>query len=264
MTRFITIQLLRNKILMSWPAMTLLCVLLLLWYGDAVISDERGAAIQVGNLMLPQWQIVTSYITLIGLIVLISFPAILIENLQPERASLLLSKPVSRTQFFGSAFAGSMIVTVLYTILTAGLVLFLFLVKGAGVPGTLLRGILALPLLVLPYFVTVLVLAVITNNYLVTFFLGYIITSLSTFLLVAEGLFTASGIESPLLFLAIATGNYVLPGVGPAYELLSFFSNPDSFTNDGGSNLTSVSFHYLVSMLPFTGLSYYWINKQEF
>ncbi|MDZ7758582.1 hypothetical protein [Rhodohalobacter sp.] len=264
MTRFITIQLLRNKILMAWPAMTLLCVLLLLWYGDAIISDQQEAAIQIGNLMLPQWQIVTSYITLIGLIVLISFPAFLIENLRPERASLLFSKPISRTQFFGSAFAGSMIVTVLYTIVTAGLVLIFFLVKGAGVPGTLLVGILALPLLVLPYFVTVLLLAIVTKNYLITFFLGYVITALSTFLLVAEELFIASGIESQLLFIAITTGNYVVPGVGPAYELLSIIVNPESITVDEGLNFTSISLHYLASMVPFTGLSYYLINKQEF
>jgi len=264
MTRFITIQLLRNKILMAWPVLTLISVVVLLWYGESNISDQGEAAIQIGDLILPQWQIVTSYINLIGLIVLISFPAFLIENLQPERASLIFSKAVSRTQFFGSAFAGSMIVTVLYSVISAGLILVFFLIKGAGVPGTLLVGILALPLLVLPYFVTVLLLSVITKNYLITFFLGYVITALSTFLLVAEGLFDASGVESQLLFAAIATGNYVIPGVGPAYELLSFIVNPVSVTVDGESSIVSVSLHYLISMLPFTGLSYYCINKQEF
>lgn len=125
-------------------------------------------------------------------------------------------------------------------------------------------GILALPLLVFPYFVTVLLLSIATKNYLITFFLGYVITALSTFLLVSEGLFEASGMESELLFLAISAGNYVVPGVGPAYELLSFIVNPESVTLDGGSGLGSVSLHYLISMIPFTGLSYYWISKQEF
>lgn len=127
MTRFITIKLIRNKILMAWPLLTLISVVLLLWYGDANISDQRVATIHLGDLILPQWQIVTSYINLIGLIVLISFPAFLIENLQPERASLIFSKSVSRSQFFGSAFAGSMIVTVFYSVISAGLILVFFL-----------------------------------------------------------------------------------------------------------------------------------------
>ena len=264
MTRYILNQLIRNKILMVWPGMFLIATLLLMIYASTGFTDGIGYVIEIGEFVMPVEILMTVLTGSVVLIVLIALPTHLIINTEPGRASLLFTKPISRTDFFISDLSAVAIITFAYSIFSILLFALFFLIKGTVFPGAILIGLAVLPLIVLAYYINILLLGLLFKNYLLTVFFCYILAAMSNFLFGVEDLFTAAGIELGSVLVVIDIAKYLIPGVGPASALSeSFFRSSGEALNFGFQNF-QLLFHYFISLIPFTAWAFYIIKKKKF
>lgn len=264
MTRYILNQLLRNKILLVWPGLFFAAFFLFMIYATTNHVSGVGYVFEFGELIMPAEMIMSVLTGIVVLVVLIALPTHLIINTEPGRASLLLTKPISRTDFFISDLSAVAIITIAYSIFSILLFALFFLIKGTVFPGSILMGLAVLPLTVLAYYINILLLGLLFKNYLLTVFFCYILAALSNFLFSAGDLFAGAGIELGSVFVLMDTVQYLIPGVGPASAM------SDSFFRSAGQSI-DLSFlnigllaHYFVSLIPFTGWAFYIMKNRQF
>lgn len=264
MTRYILNQLLRNKILLVWPGMFLVLFLVFLIYATANHMPGIGYVFEIGEAILPAEVVLSVMTGAVLLIILIALPTHLITNIEPGRASLLLSRPVSRTDFFVSDLSAVAIITFGYSFFSIALLALFSLVKGVVFPVPVLMGLAVFPFIVMAYYINILLLALLFKNYLVTVFLCYVFAGLSGLLLNLRDLIAESGVEPGALVQIFEMLQYVIPGAGPASAVSEGFYRAESFA--AGMEIVSFGLivHYLFSLVPFTGWAYYIIKKRQF
>ena len=100
--------LLKNKVLWAWPVIAILLALFGGWYvGIQPAGNDHSFLFGFdGTPSLPTAFMIDGLTGFFVLIAVIGLPSHFSKNLESNRASLLLSKPVSRTDFFFSEFAG--------------------------------------------------------------------------------------------------------------------------------------------------------------
>ncbi len=264
MTRYILNQLLRNKVLLAWPGAILLFFLLFMVYASTGYAGEAGYIFEFGEAALPAGFLMTALTGVILLIVLIALPTHLITNTEPGRASLLLTKPISRTDYFLSDLSAVAIITFGYSIFSIALFALFFLIKGTVFPVSILLGLAALPFTVMAYYINILLLGLLFKNYLLTVFFCYILAGVSNLLFSIREVLTGSGIEPGTMITILEMAQYVIPGVGPSSAVSEGLFNSGAH----GLDLSILSFgliaHYFVSLIPFTAWAYYIIRNRNF
>lgn len=264
MTRYILNQLLRNKILMVWPGVYLVAAVLLTIYASAGYMERGGYYFAFGEAIMPAEIILTVLNGLVVLVALIALPTHLITNIEPGRASLLFTKPVSRTDFLVSDISATGMVIFGYGILSALFMALFFLIKGGLFPGTIVLVLLMLPLTVVTYYLNILLLGLLFKNYLLTVFFCYILVTLSGFLFSANELIAGLGIEAGFWPALFNVTKYLIPGAGASSALSESFLRSADETVSFHLQHTKLLLQYLISLIPFTLWAYYVIRKREF
>lgn len=262
MIRFVVDSLLKNKVLWAWPGLFLLFAGGIFIYGD--ITAAPGSAsfmINMEGLNLPPSMVINQLISLTTLIVIIGLPTHFAKNIESERASLLLSKPVSRSEFFLSDFAATIGVTFLYTLATILVLAILIGIKAALFPFQFFAGLfLFLPLLLLTYYITITLFLILTNSYLSGVIIGYFTTELlSSLFMNGEVILNMLGYQSDFAHGVFDVLSYLIPSSAAVEQILAGILQSGFTDFDGG--LLAFS---LASCLPFFALGYYFFLRKEF
>jgi len=255
MIRFTMHQLFKNSILLAWPILAITFVLIALIFGSTEAAGNNSFVITfTDNISLDSSMLTVQSFSIIWLIAMVSLPTHLVENLQPERASLLFSKPLSRTDFFISDIAGVFIITSLYALITA-LVFGLYAGMTASIfPVSFLKAILCIPLYMLALYAAISLMVVLTESYMASVFVVFALQPISMVLFSFDELMPASG---GMLKAIAGVLNYTIPSTGAAQSLISKVLNTASLE-------PALAAHVLISTLPFFLLSYYVMTKKEF
>lgn len=262
MIRFIVDSLLKNKVLWAWPGLFVLFAGGIFIYGDiTAATDSASFMIDMGGLSLPPGMIVSQLISLTTLIVIIGLPTHFANNIESERASMLLSKPVSRSEFFLSDFAAILGVIYLYTLVTILVLALLTGIEAAIFPFQFFAGLfLFLPLLLLTYYITITLFLVLTNSYLSGVIIGYFTTELlSSLFLNGESVLNMLGYQSDFAHGVFDVLSFLIPSSAAVEQILSGVLQSGFSDFDGG--LLAFS---LASCLPFFALGYYLFLRKEF
>jgi len=261
MIRYNLRTLLKNKVLWAWPIVYFLFTLVIFAWGDITSAQNSYSFILVlGGVHISSSMFISQFVSITTLITVVGLPSHFFKNLKSERAALLLSKPISRSDFFLADFASVMILAFFYTFICIMLLAILMAVKAAIFPFQLFLGfLLFLPLLLLTYYITIVLILILTNSFLGAVFFGYFLTGFSSLFLDIKQIFRFFGIKSKLAHVAITLLSYLIPSAEGAERILNqIFSG--GFTAIDGSLFVFV----LVSCLPFGLLSYYLFLKKEF
>lgn len=255
MIRFTMRQLFKNGILLAWPLLAITFVLIALLFGTNEATGSNSFVITfTGSLSMDSSMMTVQLFSIIWLIAMISLPTHLVENLQPGRASLIFSKPLSRSNFFIYDIAGMLLITSLYSLFTA-FVLGLYVVFTASVfPVQFLIATLCIPLYMLALYAAINLMVVLTDSYMASVFIVFALQPISMMLFSFDELMPASG---EILKTFISVLNYVIPSTGAAQSLISKVLNTASFD-------PVLAIHVLISTLPFFLISYYIMSKKEF
>lgn len=237
MTKFTVRLLLKNKVLWAWPIIVLLVAVIAGWHGEIQSAgNSYSFLIAFGDSPpIPGGFIINGLIGFLILIAVIGVPTHFSKNLDPERASLILSKPVTRTEFFLSEFIGVLIVTVFYTLITDIILAVLLLAKAGIFPHRLYLAILLyIPLYFLAIYISIVLLLILTNSYLASVLIAYFfIVPLSGLLYRAEPFL---GWDSELM-VNIANGlSYIIPSTSGVERLMTGFNSPMQSDGRKGSS----------------------------
>jgi len=251
----------RNKVLWAWPAIFLILMLGIFTWGD--ISPEPNSYsffIMVGDASIPVNLVINQIISLVLLIAIIGLPSHLSENIEPESASLLLSKSISRSDFFLADLGAVAIFTFAYTFISVLLLGIVVVFKGAIFPFQFFAGMfLFFPLLIMTYYVTAALILILTNSYLGAVFLGYVLTGFSSIFLNLKQVLQFFGIQSKLTRVAINLLSYLIPSAEGVQRIMSQIFNGGFAAIDG-----SLLIFVLISCLPLGLVSYFLFLKKEF
>ncbi len=262
MIRYILQTHLKNKILWAWPGIVLLFVSIIFIWGDiSTAQNSYSFMIQIGDLQMPSGMFINQFlISLITLIAIIGLPSPLAKNLEPERASLLLSKPISRTQMFLSDYAGMLLSVGVYTGITILLLSILTIAKAGIFPYQLFLGILIfLPLIILAYYVTISLFLLLSNSYLAGVILGYFFTGFSSLFLNIDSFLENLGWDGTFANILITIFSYLVPSAGGFEQIMSKLMMGGFSTID-----SSLLVFAIVTCLPFGLIGYYFLRKKEF
>ncbi|WP_445665466.1 hypothetical protein [Fodinibius sp. AD559] len=261
MIRFTVRTLLKNRLLWAWPGIFILFVAAVFMWGD-ITADPSSTSyfIQLADINLPASTVINQLISVIILISIIGIPTHFSKNLKPDRASLLLSKPISRTELFFSDFAGMFIFSLFYTAISVVLISLLTTIQGAIFPFQHFLGLLIfLPLTLLTYYITIVLFLILTNSYLGGVLLGYFVTGFSSMLLNFDQFIQMFGLTDSWFEILLQILTYLIPSAEAFQQILrqifdSGFSSID---------VSLLGFAFL-SCLPFTLLGYYLYQKKQF
>jgi len=262
MIRYLLQTHLKNKILWAWPGIVLLFISVIFIWGDvSTAQNNYSFIIHIGEFQMPSGMFISQFlISVITLLAIIGLPSPLAKNLEPERASLLLSKPISRTEMFLSDYAGMLLGVGIYTGITILLLGILTVVKAAIFPYQLFLGILIfLPLIILAYYVTISLFLLLSNSYLTGVILGYFFTGFSGLFLNIDRFLKTLGWEDTFADILITVFSYLVPSAGGFEQILSKLMMGGFSTIDSGLLGFAV-----VTCLPFGLISYYFLRKKEF
>ncbi|MEL7833368.1 hypothetical protein [Fodinibius sp. Rm-B-1B1-1] len=262
MIRYLLQTHLKNKTLWAWPGIVLLFVASIIVWGDvSATQNSYSFIIHIGDLQIPSGMFINQFlISLITLIAIIGLPSPLAKNLKPARASLLLSKPISRTEMFLSDYASMLLSVCAYTGITILLLSILTIVKAGIFPYQLFLGIfLFLPLIILAYYITISLFLLFSNSYLAGVILGYFLTGFSSLFLNIDQFLKNLGWEGTFADILITTCSYLIPSAGGFEQITSKLLMGGFSTIDGNLLVFSV-----VTYLPFGLASYYFLHKKEF
>lgn len=261
MIRFIQKTLLKNKTLWAWPGLFLLFVITAFIWGEVQAAENSHSFfIHLGDIQLPASKILMQLLSLTGLIFIIGMPTHFAENLKPERVSLLLSKPVSRTELFFSDFAGVLTVSYFYSFLSVLFLGILTVIKGGIFPLQFFTTVLLFtPLFLLTYYVAIVLFLILTNSYLGGVILGYFMTGLSSVLLEPDKLLAMLGWSGTIGETAVTILSFLIPSsAGINQVMLELFHN-------GLAGFDAETFLFaLVTCLPLGLTSYYLYQNKEF
>jgi ABC-type transport system involved in multi-copper enzyme maturation permease subunit len=282
MTTFNIRLLLRNKVLWAWPILAILLALLVGWFGNIESAgNSYSFLLSAGDSpAIPSAFLINGLLGFFILIAVIGLPSHLGKNLDPERASLIFSKPVIRSEFFFSEFAAVMSVTVFYTLIT-DIVLAVLLAAKAGIfPSELYLAILLyIPLYVFVIYVSIVLLLLLTGSHLASVLIAYLLVApISGLLLQAETFLNLLGWNSELMVKAVDGLSYLIPSTAGVDKLMAGFESPPP--SGGGDSIDQMmsgilyngfaAFDWqlfgfvLVSCLPFFLLSFYMMRRKQF
>jgi ABC-type transport system involved in multi-copper enzyme maturation permease subunit len=251
----------KNKILWAWPGIFLLFVAAMLYWGD--ISSAKNSysfMLLMGDAEIPARMVMSQLITFVILFSIIGFPNHFAKSLEPERGSLLLSKPISRTQVFFSDFVSVLTVAASYALISTVLIAVLLAIKGGIFPFQLFLGLLLfLPLLVMTYYTTIVLFLILTDSYLAGALLGWILTGFSSAFLRSEQILETFGFTSSFTQHAVDAFSYLIPSSGAINKILTQLYSGGFGAIDGGLLAFAIA-----SCLPLGALSYYLYLKKEF
>lgn len=265
MIRYTVQVLVKNMMLLAWPALILLFVLLTLIFGDVEVANNTSFSIRYGSLPpIPGSTLATQIISIIGLLALIALPTHLVKNYESERAALLFSKPVSRRELFLSDMAGVFLLLIAYSLFTM-LLLGLFIGFSAGIiPLNLLFYLLSFPLVLITYYAAISLMVTLTESYMATVFVTFFLPGVSVFLF-SKDLLLHAGVTSEVVFKVAEVLNYVIPSFGAANQLgINFLKAGNSLSALAEAFDFSLLLNVIVSCIPFFLLSYYLLLKKEF
>lgn len=282
MFRFNVELLLRNKVLWAWPIIAVLLAAAVGFYGEIQSAGNSYSfllAFGDGN-SFPSGFIINGLIDFLILIAVIGIPSHFSKNLDSERASLILSKPIDRTDFFLAEFGAVMTVSLFYTLITDIVLAVLLFIEAGIFPFQLYLAILFyIPLLIFAIYVSIALLLILTHSYLAGVLIAYLlIVPLSGFLLNAETFLNMFGFNSGLMVTLTDGLSYLVPSAAGVEQLMSGFRGPAA--GDGAGSIDQmmagvlheglVVFDWqlfgfvLISCLPFFLLSFYLMRRKEF
>lgn len=261
MIRYIQRTLVKNKVLWAWPGLFFLFALVIFIWGDiSSAQNSYSFLISLGALTLPSQMVISQLISIVVLFGIIGLPSHFADNLKSDRASLLLSKPISRSEFFFSDFAAMLSVTFSYTLICVVFLALLTGIKGAIFPYQFFITLLFfMPLLLLTYYVAIVLFLVVTHSYLAGALLGWLVVSFSPFFLNAGQYLDMFGIQSTVIHGILGILSYTIPSAGGIEQLIQGMLRNGFSAFDGGLWVFS-----LASCLPFGLLGYYLFRKKEF
>lgn len=261
MIRFTIRTLLKNKTLWVWPGIFILFVVTIaVWGGVSADPSSSSYVISLGGLPLPTGIVINQLISITILIAIIGIPTHFSENIKPERASLLLSKPISRDELFLSDFAGVFAFCFAYTLISVLLLTLLTTVHGVLFPmHHAIAIIVFLPLILLSYYITIVLFLILTNSYLGGVLLGYFLTGFSSIFLNVDPFLQMFGLTDTWFETLLQILSYLIPSAEGFQQIMSqIFENGIL-----GLNVSLLGFA-LVSCLPFALLSFYFFRKKQF
>lgn len=262
MTQYTLRTLLKNKVLWIWPAIFLFFALAIFnWGGISSAQNSYSFMVMIGDAPLPSGILINDFlISIVTLIAVIGMPGHLAENLEPKRAALLLSKPISRSELYFSDIAAMLLASFFYTLVSLFLLAVLVAVEAAIFPYQLFGALLfLLPLLLLTYYITIVFFLTLTDSYLASVILGYFLAGFSTLFLDMEKFLQMVGWDN-IFAETLATGlSYLVPSAAGVQQLL------DDVLSNGFSSFDGGLFIFiLVSCLPLLALGCYFIREKEF
>ncbi len=264
MIRFTVRTLLKNRVLWAWPGIFILFVgAIAVWGGISPAPSSSSYLIELGDIDLPAGMIINQIVSMVILITIIGMPTHFAESLKPERASLLLSKPISRTEFFFSDIAGVSIIYILYAAISVILLALLTIVHGILFPFQHVIALLIfLPLTLIAYYITIILFIILTNSYLGGVLLGYFLTGFSALFINVEQfmkMVKLFGLEDTYAVTIFKIAGYFIPSAAAFQQIMQ-----DMF-NSGLSSIDLSLFGYaFATCLPFLLLSYYLLQKKQF
>lgn len=261
MIRFTIRTLLKNKTLWAWPGIFILFVVTIaIWGGVSTDPSSSSYIISLGGLNLPTGIVINQLVSITILIAIIGIPTHFSENIKPERASLLLSKPISRSKLFLSDFAGVFTFCFGYTLISVLLLTLLTTIHGVLFPlHHAIAIIVFLPLILLSYYITIVLFLILTNSYLGGVLLGYFLTGFSSLFLNFNQFLQMFGLTDTWFELLLQILSYLIPSAEAFQQIMGqiFDSGLSSF--DG--SLLGFAF---VSCLPFALLGFFLFRKKQF
>lgn len=261
MIRLNLYQLFKNKTLWAWPGLFLLFVIAMLYWGDiGAAQNSYSFTFILGEGEIPMSMIMSQLTSFVILICIIGLPNHFSKNLTPERGSLLLSKPISRSQLFFSDFVSVCTVLISYTIISVVLMAILLAVKATIFPVQFFLALLLfLPLLIMTYYISIVLFLILTESYLGGALLGWIVTGFSSIFLNSDKILSLLGLQSDFASTFMDILSYLIPSAGGVQKIITQIYSGGFSAIDGG-----LFAFVLASCLPFGLLSYYFLQKKEF
>lgn len=261
MIRLTLRTLFKNKVLWAWPGIFLLFILAVFYWGGVTSAQNSYSfTLVMGGTKIPSSMVMSQLTSFVVLLSIIGFPSHFSKNLKPERGSLLLSKPISRTELFFSDFTAMFTVAVSYTLVSIALLAVLLGLEAAIFPIQFFIALLLfLPLLLLTYYITIVLFLILTDSYLAGAILGWIVTGFSSIFFNIERFMKMFGFDSDFAYGLIDALSYLIPSASGVEQLLQQIYSGGFAAFEGG-----LFAFILTSCLPFGILSYYLYLNKEF
>lgn len=261
MTRFTLRTLFKNKTLWAWPILFLLfAAAVFAWWDIAPAQNGQTFMFLFGGATLPAGKVIPQLFSFVVLIGIIGFPNHFAKNIEAERAALLLSKPVSRSEMFFSDLAAMLTTSFCYTFISVVILGILVGIKAAIFPFQFYLGMfLFFPLQLFTFYIAIVLFLILTDSYLGGAILGWIVVGLSSFFLNSDMILDKLGFHSTFVHTTFEVFSYFIPSAAAVHKITShiFISGFSSFE-------WSLFGFILASILPFGILSYYLFLKKEF
>ncbi|MDZ7658955.1 hypothetical protein [Fodinibius sp.] len=261
MIRYTLRTLLKNKTLWAWPGIFMLFVVAItVWGGVSADPSSYSYAINLGGLPLPTGIVINQLVSITILISIIGIPTHFSENIKPERASLLLSKPLSRSELFFSDFMGVFTFCFAYTVISVLLLAVLTTVHGVLFPlHHAIAIIVFLPLILLTYYITIVLFLILTNSYLGAVILGYFLTDFSALFLNADQFLQMFGLTDTWFETLLQILAYLIPSSEAFQQIMSQIFD----SGFSGVDISLLGFAF-VSCVPLALLAFYQFRKKQF
>jgi ABC-type transport system involved in multi-copper enzyme maturation permease subunit len=261
MIKFSFRLLLKNKILWVWPAIIFFSVLEYGILGNIQsTTDSYPFLAKLGYRSFTTSAFLLKALPLVTIISIIGLVPHFDRNINSERAALIFSRPISRTEFFFSDFAAMLLVSFLYNLSCVILYGILVGIKAGIFPlEPFISLLIFIPLYILSYYVTIIFLLLITNSYLTSTILGYFLTGFSEKFLPIDNFLNMFGIQSPIGKELANILSYLIPSSEGIKLIMSSTLNNGFSALDWGLLMFSIT-----SLLPLFLLSYFMFKRKEF
>lgn len=265
MIKYTILSLLKNKLILVWPIIALLFFFVVLVFGSIQIISDSNFQIIFGTLEIKGEFFFSQVVTLVCFICVVALPNELCQMLEPKRAILIFSKPISRYSFIYNNIAGVSIVVISFTVFTFLLIWFLFFIKTGLNYNTLFIILISIPLAILTLYTTIVFLAILTNQYAISVF-GAIIINLviSPLLMVIPELFEDPHESLSSYLYIINVIQYLIPNTVAVFDLNNLTYIDYSSLSESIRKTIVELFKILISCTPLLLLSFYNIKKKEF
>lgn len=171
-------------------------------------------------------------------------------------ASLIFSKPISRTDFMLENTQGIFLLTFFYCFCTCFLFSILFLLKSGVIPYQFVLAILLLPIAIIALYSLVTFLALSFESYPLTVFISFIYVGFQPMLSNSEMAQLNFGIENANILKLIEGLFFVFPNIYGGIQLMSEYIR-------GDFEIMSV-FQILLSCVPIFIFSLFLIKRKDF
>jgi ABC-type transport system involved in multi-copper enzyme maturation permease subunit len=195
MIRFTARQIVKHKIMWLWLILSVIAVLVLgIWGHVQTVGTSTPFFLMLGNIPIPVSVLLGTSLAAIVIICIIGYSKYYADALKPQQASLIFSKPVSRTQFYFSNFAATLLVSFGYTFIMGILFAIMIAIKAGTFPVLFyIASLIYVPFYVLVYYISVVFFITITKSRLAGGLIGYFILGASTFLLPSSFIYIRHG-----------------------------------------------------------------------